>query len=671
MKYQLKIELKSDLCSGNGESYGALIDNDVCYDGYGLPYIPAKRLKGCLRDSAVELAGFGLYSKKAIDDLFGIKGQNKTCPLYIGDAYLETHEADIYAIENEKTHKEHLSAANVLNSYTYLRAQTAIERKTGIAKEKSLRYTRVVKKGTVFFADINIKNDLLDDSAKNLRSIGLNRNRGFGEVKISILDKCETNSEEKCKNIEKCNLALEAVESDCEKYRLFYTLTLKTPLLLAGHSEETETFIPGSSILGYFANHAWHDGDFKDFFNGNIIFGNAYISNGTETYYPAPAYITVGKYGGDVAYGSLVDFEVTDEDSNKAVKTESLGGKYCRFKGENIHIISVETDINYHLFREDAKEQSDDNFFQYTSIRKDQIFKGNICAQGKYIKKFIEHVKDNGEITLGKSKTAQYGFCKISIDDCKAAKGNACVPSNKFVVLLRSPLVLYNDGGMAMPDLGKFIAELKEKLKISGEVNILKRYTKVKTIGGYNVTWNLPKAQIPVFDAGSAFVIETESGETVDLSAINENRFGERTSEGFGELFAFDYSEAENSYKIIKDKQSRPDIKKPPIASNIVSEIVERIKKEELQKKAMETAKPEKIGINSTTIGRLILMLKESKTKTEFYKAINDIKDKDKKDKINAILKCPESQKSDAEFKTYMQTYLNQLKLLKRREDKS
>ena len=58
MEY-LKITLRSDLCVGNGESVGNTVDTDVCMDEAGLPYIPARRLKGCLKQAAQELERMG------------------------------------------------------------------------------------------------------------------------------------------------------------------------------------------------------------------------------------------------------------------------------------------------------------------------------------------------------------------------------------------------------------------------------------------------------------------------------------------------------------------------------------------------------------------------------------------------------------------------------------
>ena len=58
--YRIKIELLSDMCVSDGGIYNSAIDTDICYDEYGFPYIPAKRLKGCLRECALELKDWGM-----------------------------------------------------------------------------------------------------------------------------------------------------------------------------------------------------------------------------------------------------------------------------------------------------------------------------------------------------------------------------------------------------------------------------------------------------------------------------------------------------------------------------------------------------------------------------------------------------------------------------------
>lgn len=56
---KIKIELLSDMCVSDGSIYNSSIDIDICHDSYGLPYIPAKRLKGCIRECALELKDWG------------------------------------------------------------------------------------------------------------------------------------------------------------------------------------------------------------------------------------------------------------------------------------------------------------------------------------------------------------------------------------------------------------------------------------------------------------------------------------------------------------------------------------------------------------------------------------------------------------------------------------
>ena len=53
--YTIQIELLSSTLIGSGSGFGATIDADVMLDECGVPYIPVKRIKGCLKDAAEEL----------------------------------------------------------------------------------------------------------------------------------------------------------------------------------------------------------------------------------------------------------------------------------------------------------------------------------------------------------------------------------------------------------------------------------------------------------------------------------------------------------------------------------------------------------------------------------------------------------------------------------------
>ena len=139
-KQHLVITLKSDLCAGSGYSYAGIVDSDVCYDIYGIPYIPAKRLKGCLR----EAAGLIGLTESEIEQIFGKAGREKAQGVFLGNAYIEGYE-ELYRELKEAGPlvRQYMTSQNVLDQFTMIKAQTKIL-ENGVAKDNSLRYTRTI-----------------------------------------------------------------------------------------------------------------------------------------------------------------------------------------------------------------------------------------------------------------------------------------------------------------------------------------------------------------------------------------------------------------------------------------------------------------------------------------------------------------------------------------------
>ena len=124
----LKIELLSDTCIGNGNGMGSLIDNDIVHDRYGLPYIPARRLKGLLKSAALEANSVfeDVFASSVIDDIFGKEGI-QTGKLIIDNAYLADYQKMRVEIDsvNEKG-SVHLAPETVLSCYTTVRSLSLI-----------------------------------------------------------------------------------------------------------------------------------------------------------------------------------------------------------------------------------------------------------------------------------------------------------------------------------------------------------------------------------------------------------------------------------------------------------------------------------------------------------------------------------------------------------------
>ncbi|MCR4891943.1 MAG: hypothetical protein K5989_07190, partial [Lachnospiraceae bacterium] len=91
MKATLKIVLQSDLAAGSGYSFAGVVDSDICYDDIGIPYIPGKRIKGCLREIASSFL-YSFISEEDISRIFGDPGDSKKMGFQVGNAYPEQYD---------------------------------------------------------------------------------------------------------------------------------------------------------------------------------------------------------------------------------------------------------------------------------------------------------------------------------------------------------------------------------------------------------------------------------------------------------------------------------------------------------------------------------------------------------------------------------------------------
>ncbi len=201
--YTLQLELLSPTLVGSGVGSGATIDSDIVVDDIGIPFIPAKRVKGCLLDAAREIEGIfsvaGIEkSDLQIEPAFGKPGNDTSAPIYFSNLYIKDYELNKtwlnYFLKSEahKDLKDLVTYEQILKTFTEIRQQTKINN-NGVAFDHSLRTIRVLQKGLTFYGDVQIKTDeeqiinTLLLACLNFRRFGTKRNRGFGEVRCSLL----------------------------------------------------------------------------------------------------------------------------------------------------------------------------------------------------------------------------------------------------------------------------------------------------------------------------------------------------------------------------------------------------------------------------------------------------------------------------------------------------
>ena len=201
-EFEVKIKTLSPLHLGSGGA-NVNIDADICRDAFGLPYFPAKRFKGLLFESAVEvfemleLAGFETDNLPNLDRLFRKKYFADTSDepqLIVSNFYIKPENLyqKLCAEWNylQKTFPALFRPEDVLETFTSIRYQTKLV--NGVADDSTLRNLRVLNSGTDFFGTIILHGadekilTLLALTVKNLNSAGGKRNRGFGKINCSI-----------------------------------------------------------------------------------------------------------------------------------------------------------------------------------------------------------------------------------------------------------------------------------------------------------------------------------------------------------------------------------------------------------------------------------------------------------------------------------------------------
>ncbi len=612
MKRSVEITLKSDLCAGVGKYYAAMIDLDTAIDEYGIPFIPSKRIKGVLREIASVILGF---DSDKIDRMFGVPGISSSGSVRIGDAVVEDYEA---MIDDIRTHN--YPPALVTSVFCSIRMQSAME--NDIAKKGSLRSVRVVNRKNPmkneemkFYADIEFNdgdlNDIID-LFKGLRNIGYHRNRGLGSVICKVIEQ------------EKAFDLPEMPFDKTKEYIINYTLYLKEDLIFPSNSfDRSLDYIPGASVLGAFAGayiKKYGDSDFNSLFlSGKVRFGNLYISDRSGSFfYPAPRF--------------LGRIKATDENKDKGIKNplkENLTEKQFKtlkngYINEKYGLKNVKTEIAYH----NALLSEEGLYMQYC-VSSGQYFSGSIIADGEKMER-IYPLFAKGELSFGKSKTAQYSRCIVtSVKVNEHCERTIMIrKGEKTAYILESDLVLLDENG-------NHSVSFDEICKALGvDMNTVDPFSNIATrvVSGYNAKWNLKKPQFPAYVSGSSIIFTAEK----DTELPERFVIGEKQNEGYGVIRVLpnaDLFEVTETSNIGMEEKN----------SSVFSEKIEEIKKESKRiDKAILTAN--KIGentnkdgktytssLNSTQTSRIILMAKESSDYGDFKKRLDSIKTNDVK----------------------------------------
>lgn len=588
-EYVLQITLQSPLTSAAGEGRVGVVDRDVAFDDLGLPILPGRRLKGLWREAyrdvadAWELCG---ESPISVERIFGGSGQKPGD----GDACLYVANAELQEASSLREwlkylqHGRKLHPDDVVQHFATVRAQTAIDRKTGAALENTLRLTRTLKTGLVFRARVrffeppdNALLNALSLGAAALQHMGTARTRGLGKVRCRLL---AHDANGQCRDLTDeilSNNALPAItgiapaqpaqtskgqtptapSANCPipTHLLRYRIKLTAPVVIPIADGDPNTImtrqdIPGSNIWGA---AAWHylsqpnytpkDDVFRHaFLDGGLRFLTAYPEAGDTEHpqrlIPIPHSIRKFKKGEE-----LVDFVECSLGENQIKR---LDRRYARISKRSLETQAVKTELNYHHARAKdrrigralgAEEPNGGALFTYEAIEAGQSFQGAVLGSENVLKK-LQTWLQGGQIRIGRSRSAQYGEAEFEWLDDMPQKLNGRVEwdgfvedeeqiedeeqtHNRLIITTLSPLLTVNDCGHPEARFPK--DELAKALNLeTSELKLCSSYTRTEVIGGYNSHLRLPRQQWPAVAPGSVFVFKIKTENTLQPECLSK-----------------------------------------------------------------------------------------------------------------------------------------------------
>ncbi|EPY2310999.1 RAMP superfamily CRISPR-associated protein [Clostridium sporogenes] len=572
-KYPITIELLSETILGNGQSKNGIVNTDVLLDEEGFPYYLGKSFKGCLKKSMDTILKPFYTSNKSdfygiVTKLFGsAKGSNTNEQnegiLKFTNFYLDKQIVDIF---NEYNLKEGENKDLILSSLTDIRFGIKVG-DNGVSESKSLRASRVLKKGLMFNGTILCSRKLedtelkvLQNGVKSLKNLGINKSRGKGLVQVKIGDVIKEDSK-----------SVDSVKGDFNY--LLYEIDLKQPIKIGDSQsqydyEQTKSYVSGSivrgAVIGKYLKSKNINSDKieKDVNFNNLLkrvrFYDAYPTCDGHYSFPTPNVFRttkdIDKEEKKKSYKRNIDFSIVfdnekikehEEEQPTVIKLKK--GEFSYYENNILYQFNVKKDYRFHH----SQELEGENIFRYESISKGQKFYGIVDVsniENEDLKKDIYNMlKEKQTLYLGGSRTSGYGETKVSkierIKDFKKLKEKLPyfqqdTDKNKLNIYFLSDSILRNEYHQITPCFSE------EYLNKNLEINISKKninseiYPVILT--GYNSTWKSYLPHVYGIEKGSVIRVDLNNSKNqINKNSIDEfikNQKGDRKQDGLGRL---------------------------------------------------------------------------------------------------------------------------------------
>lgn len=341
---------------------------------------------------------------------------------------------------------------------------------------------------------------------------------------------------------------------------------------------------------------------------------------------------------------AIYDFSKIPLDGRDEYLPNNFSGKllneeFFTVEDDEVILYRVKRRINIHNQRDRKRGKGIEGsgaVFRYDAIDAEQTFQAVVLCNSDQDKAIIESLLQAGDIFLGGSRRAGYGYTKIELlpnDSDWDEVGNDCQErlerDENLTITLLSDTIIRNEYGQTASDpeaLRKLLSDLlnlEKELKFK-EVGI---YASSLIVGGFNSKWGLPLPQTPAFGAGSVFIFEKVDLDLKRVKTLEEQGIGERRVDGFGRVVVnwldetTEYQAKLPQPKVRLNQNANTVESLEPnsvkIAGDIASRIVRKKLDELLLNKVGTIQLTNKEKISNSQLSRLIIVARKSLSELE------------------------------------------------------
>lgn len=597
-QFRLRLTMESDWHIGAGTGRPGNIDRLVVRDGDGLPFVPAKTLRGIWRDACERLVR-GLDDGKIgdwcslVDRIFGSQ------PALGGNGSTRRHEdATQTPLESglavgparlPTALRSRIKAdRRFVEAMTFVKPGVKIDRRRGQAETDFLRFEEMARVNTVLEADCVLPASIIGEhraaasallvaAAQLVERLGGKRRRGSGRCKFEVVEAdssqaiawLEAHENPTAWDDEPINMVTpvnsEAAPPSDPWMVVPLVLNLTGPLAVSyrtvGNVVETLDFLPGFYLLPHVSRTLMRLG----------IDPRSAIQCGDLCVLPATLEIAGGR-GRPIPMALFHEKEDTTKIINRLLSGEPQGKQLKQLRGGYVGVkrpsipYKVPLVVQTHNTVEDGPQRPTINvggLYTYEAIapvenengkERPVKLRSELRLRKSLADKFVQQHADwwqalCGDISLGRSKKDDYGAVKLEAQ-APHDFASATASGNELIVWLLSDTLLRGDELRPAPTGKELAAELARRFGLPSDAlkvretkcgpadkKPLDELVRVRRLDTWHVGWGLPRPSLVAIQAGSCMVFTVEGKiEPVRLREIEASGVGERTAEGYGQL---------------------------------------------------------------------------------------------------------------------------------------